>query len=124
MICSQMAMLPIQLGGACDSPLQIVTIVWHTFFKIWTSWVGCDSPLLKKIAVWRISNLKKWGHTAITIFRVLSYPIRSLSRIVCRGQERPKASKGMFRPDFQANIRPTIFFKMPMSPQDTRRQLS
>jgi hypothetical protein len=54
---------------------------------------------------------------------VRSHPTRSLSRIVCRGQERPKGRKGTLRPDFQASTRPRIFVKKPMSPQDTRRQL-
>ncbi len=49
--------------------------------------------------------------TAITIGRGLSHPTRSLSRIVCRGQEHPKGSKGTLRPDFQARTRTRIFLK-------------
>ncbi len=41
--------------------------------------------------------------TAITIGRGLSHSTRSLSRIVCKGQEHPKDSKGTLRPDFQAS---------------------
>ncbi len=63
-----------------------------------------------------------WPKKAITISRGLSHPTRSLSRIVCRGQERPKCRKGTLRPDFQAKTRPRTFLK-PMSPQDTGRQL-
>ncbi len=56
---------------------------------------------------------------AITIYRGLSRPTRSLSKIVCRGQEGPKVSKGTLRPDFQTNTRPRFFFKA----QDTGRHL-
>ncbi len=49
--------------------------------------------------------------------------VLSQYRIVCIGQERPKCRKGTLRPDFQANTRPSIFFKTPMSPQDAKRQL-
>jgi hypothetical protein len=52
-----------------------------------------------------------------------SHPTRSLNKIGSRGQEHPKGSKGILRPDFQANNRPRIFFETPMSPQDTGRQL-
>ncbi len=62
---------------------------------------------------------KKECQMAITICRGLSHPHRSLSRIVCRGQEGPKSSKGTLRPDFQANTRIKIFLK----PQDTGRKL-
>ncbi len=58
--------------------------------------------------------------TAFTICRGLSNPTRSLSRIVCRGQEPPKGNKGTLRPVFRANTRPKVFLK-PMSPQDTGR---
>ncbi len=60
---------------------------------------------------------------AITIYRGLSHLTRSLSRIVCRGQERPKGRKGTLRPDFQAYTRPRFFLKQKMSPQDAKRQL-
>ncbi len=54
-----------------------------------------ELPLLLAITdVWRTSYLKKMRQMAITICRGLSHPIRSLSRIVCRGQEGPKFSKG------------------------------
>jgi hypothetical protein len=48
---------------------------------------------------------------AITIRRGLTHPTRSLSRIVCRGQDCPECSKGTLRPDFQANTIPRIFYK-------------
>jgi hypothetical protein len=55
---------------------------------------------------------KKAHQTAITICSGLSHPTRSLSRIVCRGQEGPKGSKGEYlRPDFQANTRSRLFLK-------------
>jgi hypothetical protein len=44
--------------------------------------------------------------TDVIIGRGLSHPTRSLSKIVCRGQEDPIVSKGILRPDFQANTRP------------------
>jgi hypothetical protein len=80
---------------------------------LFTFWVGPDSPLLT-IRV---------HQKAIAICRGLSHPTRSLSRIVCRGQERSKGRKGTLRPDFQGNTRPSIFFKKPMSLHDTGRQL-
>ncbi len=96
----------------CDSSLQIVMAVWRLVW-IQTFWVGCDSPLLTIMV----------RQKAIIICRGLSHPTRSLSRIFCRGQERPKGRKGTLRPDFQANTRLRIFFLKPMSPQDTGRQL-
>ncbi len=48
-------------------------------------WVGCDSPQLIIMV----------PQKAITICRGLSHPTRLLSRIVCRGQERPKAEKAL-----------------------------
>ncbi len=86
----------------CDSSLQTVMAVWPLFVWIQTFWIGCDSPLLTIIV----------RQKAITICRGLSHPTRSLSRIVCRGQERPKGKIGTLR----------IFLK-PMSPQDTGGQL-
>ncbi len=71
-----------------------------------------DSPLLTIMV----------HQKAITISRGLSHKIRSLSRIVCRGQERPTGRKGTLRLDFQANTRPRIFILKPKSPQDTGRQ--
>jgi hypothetical protein len=53
----------------------------------------------------------------------LSHLTRSLSRIVCKGQERPKGSKDTLRPDFHANTRSRIFCKKPKSPQDTGMRL-
>jgi hypothetical protein len=47
------------------------------------------------MAVWRASNKKKVRQTAISICIWLPHQARSLSRIVCRGQEDPKCSKGM-----------------------------
>ncbi len=59
------------------------------FFKIWTCWVGCGSLLLT-IMVWRASNLKKRKMAMpVTICRGLSHLTKSLSWIVCRGQDRP-----------------------------------
>ena len=46
---------------------------------------------------------------AITFCRGLSYPTRSLRRIVCRRQERPNGRKGTLRPDCQASTRPRFF---------------
>ena len=80
MICPQWALLPIQSG--------------KTDYN----------------AICRDSNLKKMRQTARTICSGLPpHPTRSLSRIVCRGLQGPKGSKGTLRPDFQANIRPRIF---------------
>ncbi len=88
------AALPI----GCDSSPQIVLTVGRPFCLNLTFWVRCDNPLLT-IMVYQM---------AITICRELSHPTRSFIRIVCRGQERPKGSKGTLRPDFQANTRPRI----------------
>ncbi len=82
------------------------------FVWIQACWVGCDSPLLTLMV----------PQKAISFCRGLSHPTRSVSRMVCRGQERPKGRKGTLTPDFQANNRPSISFKKPMSPQDTGRQ--
>jgi hypothetical protein len=45
-------------------------------------------------------QFKKVRQKAVTISSCLSHPTRSLSRIVCRGQEGPKVSKGKLMPDF------------------------
>ncbi len=92
----------------CDSPLQIVMAVWQPFCL--------NSNFLDLLTI-------MMRQKAITICRRLSHPTRSLSRIVCRRQERPKGRKGTLSHDFQANTRPRIFFKKPMSPQDTGSQL-
>ncbi len=55
-----------------------------------------------------------WNKVRQTVFiicRSLSHLTRWLSRIVCRGQEGPKGSKGTLRLDLQANTRPRIFEK-------------
>ncbi len=103
------------LPVGCDSPLQIVMAVWRPFClnSNFLGPVGCDSPQLTRMV----------RQKAITFCRELSHPTRSLSRIVCRGQEQPKGRKGTLRPDFQANNRPRMFYKKPMSPQDSGRQL-
>jgi hypothetical protein len=62
------------------------------------------------MAVWHALNLKR-AQIDITICRGLSHLTRSLSKIVCRGQEGPNGSKGTLRPDFRVNSRPRIFFK-------------
>ncbi len=82
---------------------------------------GCDSPQQIVMAVWR-PGVTADNTGALNSHYYLSHPTRSLSTIVCRGQERPKGSKGTLRPDFQANTRPRIL-KKPMSPKDTGRQL-
>ncbi len=98
LICNQKAMLPVE---SSDRPLQIVIAVWCLFCLNSNFLVGCDSPLLTIMV----------HQKAITICRGLSHPTRSLSRIVCRGQERPKGRKGTLRLDFQANTSPGIFVK-------------
>ncbi len=77
------------------------SLVGALFVWIQTFRVGCDSPLLTIMV----------HQKAITICRGLSHLTRSLSRMVCRGQERSKGRKGTLRPDFQANTRPIFFFK-------------
>jgi hypothetical protein len=112
LICYERAILPIQQGvtSLCRYKWQFGAL----FDWIHTFWVVLDSPLLT------IMECQK----AITIFRGLSYPTRSLSRRVCRGQERPKVRKGTLRPDFQANTRPSIFFLSRCHhARDTGRQL-
>ncbi len=63
------------------------------------------------------------GQTAITICRGLSHPTRSLSRIVCRGQQHPKAEKAPWGLISRPVLDLEFIFKKPMSPQDTGRQL-
>jgi hypothetical protein len=63
----------------------------------------------------------KARETTITICSWLSHPTRSLSRIVCRGQEGPEGSNGTLRPNFQANTW-LRFFKLKAN-VSTRRRL-
>ncbi len=49
------------------------------------------------MAVLRALNLKKVRQTAISICSGLPHPTSYRSRIVCRGQEGPKSSKGTLR---------------------------
>ncbi len=78
---------------------RIVMAVWHTFFKIWTSWVGCDSPLLTNMSVWHASNLKKSapnGHYYMQIGGGIHrpfFPALMLSRKFAPGLEGPKGNK-------------------------------
>ena len=76
--------------------------------------IGCDSPLQPVMAVWRASNLKnKVRHMRQT-------NCRSLGRIICRGLEGPRGSKGTL---ISRPIQDLEFFmEKPMSPQDTGRQ--
>ncbi len=125
----------------------------HFFFLIWTSWVGCDSPLQIVMTVWRtfffnlnflgrvwqpssdsngslahfFKNLNILGrvwqlaadNNGLWRFKLKKNAPNSqyylqravttdqiIHRIVCRGQEGPKGSKGTLRPDFQVNTRP------------------
>jgi hypothetical protein len=100
----------------------MVMAVWCKVFELEFAGVGCDNPMQIVTAVWCASNLKKMRQTAITICRGLSHPTRSLSRIVCRGQEGPKDSKDTLRPDFQVNTRPRIFFKANVTTKKTKIQ--
>jgi hypothetical protein len=68
-------------------------------------------PVAAMLTIMARFKLQKRRQTAITIYNGLSHPTRSLSRIVCRGKEPPIGSKGILRPDFQANNRPMIFLK-------------
>jgi hypothetical protein len=97
-------MMPLQWG---------VTALCRKKWQFGALFVWSDSPLLNKMVCQK----------AITICRGQSHTIRSLSRIVCRGQEHPKGRKDTLRPDFQANTRHWIFFKSQLSPQDKGRQL-
>ncbi len=119
--CPQRVSLPLKntlwyvLRGLCcpsslvQQPLQIKTAVWHIFSGIWTFRVGWGSPLQTVMAVWHTSNFKIGCQIAITICRGLPHPTRSLSRIVCRGQDGTKGSKGTLRPDFWAYTWPVLF---------------
>ncbi len=78
------------------------SLVFLMRVKILTYRVRCGSPLETIMAVWRASNKKK-RQTVITICSELSHPTRSLSIIVCRGQEGPKGRKGTLGPDFQTD---------------------
>ncbi len=61
--------------------------------------------------------------SGVTVLKQLTIMVRQRGITICRGQEHPKGRKGTLRHDFQANIRPRIFVKKPMSPQDTGIQL-
>ncbi len=105
------------LFGGCDSLLHIHRNgPWTHFFKIWTCFVGVAARCSLQW-LFGLLNFFKVHQTAITICSRLLHPTRSLRRIVCRGQERPKGSKDILRPDFQTNTWPRFFFK-PMSPQE------
>ncbi len=117
-ICSQRAKKNCCLSSWVWHPLQIemggLAHVFYLFIlfylpdRVWQPAAdnsGC-------LAHFRL--LKKVCQTAITICRELSHPTRSLSRIVCRGQEGPKGSKGTLRPDFQANT-PSLISMPPLS---------
>ncbi len=87
-------------------------------------WGETDSwkePEAKNLVNCPFNNFLKSAPNSITICSGMSHPPWSLSRIVCRVQEGPTASKGTLRPDFQANTRLRIFLK-PVS-QDTGRRL-
>jgi hypothetical protein len=101
-----------------DSPLQIVIDIRRFFLFELLGRRDCTLQIV--MAIWPTLKLKKSAPNGHTIIRRLSHPARSPSRIVCRGQEGHKGSKGTFRPDFQADNRPRIFLK-PMSPQGTGR---
>jgi hypothetical protein len=88
-------------GNAHPVCLQIVMAVWYPFCL--------NSNFLGR--GWQPSADNNGVPKAITIWRGLSHLTRSLSRIVCRGQECPKGIKGTLRPDFQINTRPRIFKK-------------
>jgi hypothetical protein len=87
--------------GGCGSPLQIVMAVWCPFC-LNSNFLG-----------------RGWQPSADNTVMV-----RQRAITICRGQEHPKGRKGTLRRhDFQANTRPRIFVKKPMSPQDTGIQL-
>ena len=103
----------VALSVGCDSPLQIVMAVWRPFCL--------NSNFLGR--VWQPSadnNGAPNGHyylqRAVTPDQIIQH--NSLQRA-----EHPKGRKGTLRPDFQANTRSRIFFKKPMSPENTGRQL-
>ncbi len=90
LICSKRAMLPWVWQPSEDSNGRLV----H-FFKIWTCWVGRESPLQIVMAVWRLLNLKK---VCLTAFSICIWLLHPTSSIVCRRQEGPKSSKDTWRP--------------------------
>jgi hypothetical protein len=93
-ICYQRAMLPIQAGvtALADSNVSLGPFLFE--FKL----SGLYLTIMARQKV-------------ITICRRLSHPTRSLSRIVCRGQERPNSRKATFRPDFQPLLYHEFFIK-------------
>ncbi len=105
------------LRGLCchpignNRPLQIKMAIWCTFIKIWTWWVGCGSLLQTIMAVWCTLNLKKVRQTVINYLPRAATPDQITRRIICRGQEGPKAIKSTLRPEIQANTWPIQFFK-------------
>jgi hypothetical protein len=84
-----------------NSPLQIVMAIWRTFLKI--CWVGGGGGAGYDSCLARLKFMKNAAKSHYYgIFSGLTHPTRSLSKIVCRGQEGPKGSKGNLKPDFQA----------------------
>ncbi len=64
----------------------------------------------QNVSIKKVKNIPQ-RITAITNGNGLSHPTRSLSRIVCKGQQGPKGCKGTSRPDFQANTLLRLFLK-------------
>jgi hypothetical protein len=79
-------------------------------FELAGSSVAARCCVLTIMDVLRASNFNKARNTAITISRRLSQTTRTLSRIVCRGHERPTGSKDTLKPDFEANTIDLGFF--------------
>ncbi len=93
----------------CDSPLQIVMAVWRPFCL--------NSNFLGR--VWQPSAANNGAPKGHYYLQRAVTPTRSLSRIVCRVQEAEKELWGLiYRPILDVG-----FFKNPMSPQDTGKQL-
>jgi hypothetical protein len=93
MICSQRAMLSIQSSRVWQPAAGSNDCFVH-FYK---NFLLAGSGVAARCWLY-------WLFGTLQIFcSRLSHLTRSLSKIVCRGQEGPKSSKGTLRPDFQAN---------------------
>jgi hypothetical protein len=80
----QRAMLPIQSGVTAFCSLALV-LNWNLLGQV-------RQPVLTRMALGHISNLKKVRQTTTTICSWLLHPAKSLSRLYCRGQARHKSS--------------------------------
>ncbi len=84
----------------CDSPMQIVMPVWHTFSEFELPWSGVTATADNNGCLPHLKLKKKVCQTSITICRVLSHPTKSLKTVNTLGGliSRPVLDLGFFCP--------------------------